>query len=56
MHLTAEYLSYLVNIFPHVPEGKPEQYSVKQCFLCFLLKHNKPSSVLDLATFPFYLI
>ena len=56
MHLTAKYSSYLVNIFPHVPKGKPEQYSAKQCFLCFLLKHIKPSSVLDLTTFLFYLI
>lgn len=56
MDLTAKYLSYLVNIFPHVPKGKPEQYSAEQCFLCFLLKHIKPSSILDLTTFLFYLI
>lgn len=55
-HLTAKHLTYLVNIFPHVPKGKPEQYSAKQCFLCFLLKHIKPDSILDLTTFPFYLI
>lgn len=56
MHLTAKYFSYLVNIFPHLPKGKPEQYSAKQYFLCFLLKVIKPSSILDLTTFPFYLI
>lgn len=55
-HLTAKHLTYLVNIFPHVPKGKPEQYGAKQCFLCFLLKHIKPDSILDLTTFPFYLI
>lgn len=56
MHLTAKHLTYLVNIFLHVPKGKPEQYGAKQCFLCFLLKHIKLSSILDLTTFLFYLI
>lgn len=52
MHLPGKYLSYLVNIFPCVPEGKPEQYSAKQSLLCFLLNHIKPGSILDLTTFP----
>lgn len=56
MYLTAKYFSYLVNIFPHVPKGKPEQYSAKQWFLCFLLKHIKPSFILNLTTLPFYSI
>lgn len=55
MHLTVKHLSYLVNIFPHVPKGKPEQYSAKQGLLC-LLKHIKLSSILGFTTFPFYLI
>lgn len=54
MYFTAKYFSYLVNIFPHVPKGKPEQYSAKQWLLCFLLKHIKPSFIPNLTTFPFY--